>query len=103
MIFNPGLFQAPDFFRLYGDGVEENGSACLAPIGPGQNTILHHSLQSYAIPYHLTQSYINYSNKHKKKEEHLAPPICNNCSYDYSKSKAKYKYISYHPLATSNP
>jgi hypothetical protein len=59
MIFNPGLFQAPDFFRFYGDDVEENESACLAPIGPGQLTNLHNLIQfsyftlSLSILHHL--------------------------------------------------
>jgi hypothetical protein len=45
MIFNPGLFQAPDFFRFNGHGDGKNESACPGPIGPGQK---RHLIQSYA-------------------------------------------------------
>ena len=71
-------------YKGHGDGDEQNVMSCLGPDRPGQNAILHNSLQN------------------KKKEEHLAPPIGNGCPYNHSKSKAKYEYISTHPLA-SNP
>ena len=76
-------------YKGNGNGDEQNVMSCLGPDRPGQNAILSHSLPS----------------KTKKKEEHLAPPICNDCPYNRSKSKAKYEHISnyrVHPLA-SNP
>jgi hypothetical protein len=66
MIFNPGLFQAPDFFRLYGDGVEENESACLAPIGPGQLSNFH-NFRNFIYLYHSHYSNHIYLPKEQKK------------------------------------
>jgi hypothetical protein len=79
MIFNPGLFQAPDFFRLYGDGVEENGSACLAPIGPGQSPISHHFL--FFPPFYTISLFHIYIQEKTKKERHLASPYFYNTFY----------------------